>query len=226
MQALVCCTVQGALAPDGGWRCVQVYLVALDIASTKVVLSPTACSVSQLLAARSSLQACSSTTRSKPQTVPPSIVAPTQWSLRSSKGWVRSKLWAAEGAPERVRSERAALELAGELALVLERALERAARHPRPCTWLAQAWRAPSIAGSDSAPSPSCASPSAGTAAAPGRRLCMGLSRASCSWQVARRSDWPALASWSWWHEAARRRSWTTTLGTLQRERSSLGTLR
>ena len=47
MQALVCCTVQGALAPDGGWRCVQVYLVALDIASTKVVLSPTACSVSK-----------------------------------------------------------------------------------------------------------------------------------------------------------------------------------
>ena len=209
MQALVCCTVQGALAPDGGWRCVQVYLVALDIASTKVVLSPTACSVSQLLAARSSLQACSSTTRSKPQIVPPSIVAPTQW---SSKGWISSKLWAAERAPEQVLSERAARELALAVERALERELDRAARSPRLGTWPVQAWRAPSIAGPRSALSPSCASPSAGTAAAPGRRLCMGLSRASCSWQVARWSERPASASWSWWHEAVRRRLWTTTL--------------
>ena len=102
----------------------------------------------------------------KPQIVPPSTVAPIQW----TKGWRGSKLWATEGvpkgAPERVLSERAAPELALELApklaveLAVELALELALRlavelalklavrlalewaawtPPRPCTWPVQA---------------------------------------------------------------------------------------
>ena len=69
--------------------------------------------------------------RSKPQTVLPPTVAPTQW---LPKGWMRSKSWATERVPEQILSQGAApelaLERAPELALKLMSglALDRAAR--------------------------------------------------------------------------------------------------
>ena len=118
--------------------------------------------------AQSSLLKLVARVRSNPQMLQLSTVAPAEQNTqRSPKAWIPSHPWAMERAPELL--ERADPELV--LGLALRRALERATRARSSCTSPAQALTALAKSGLRFAPSPRSTSASAGSAAAPCRRL-------------------------------------------------------